>query len=43
MPEERKPDPGVGVGLFGTRQAWILFLILILLLMGTFGGLFFGV
>jgi hypothetical protein len=38
MPEER--DPG---GFFGSRQAWIIFLILILLLMGTWGGLFFGV
>jgi hypothetical protein len=41
MPEERSPDPGVG--LFGTRQAWILFLILILLLLGTLGGMFWGV
>ena len=33
MPEER--DPG---GFFGSRQAWIIFLILILLLMGTGAG-----
>lgn len=41
MPEER--DPGGGCGLFGSRWAWIIFLVLILLLMGTWGGQFFGV
>lgn len=35
-------DPGGGL-FYGTRQAWIVFLVLILLLMGTFGGLFSGV
>lgn|GEM_PF-1787402 len=38
MAEEREPG-----GIFGTRIAWIVFLVLILLLLGTFGGLFFGV
>ena len=39
MPEERMD----GCGLFGTRWAWIIFLVLILLLLGTWGGQFFGV
>ena len=34
MPEERMD----GCGLFGTRWAWIIFLVLILLLLGTWGG-----
>ena len=41
MPEDRT-DSGCG-GLFGGRWVWIIFLVLILLLMGTWGGQFFGV
>lgn len=41
MPEERTDS--LGGGLFGGRWAWIVFLVLILLLMGTWGGQFFGV
>jgi hypothetical protein len=34
---------GWGGAHFGTQQAWIIFLILILLLLGTWGGQIFGV
>lgn len=34
---------GWGHDGFGMRTAWIIFLVLILLLMGTWGGQFFGV
>lgn len=34
---------GLGKGAFGTQTAWIVFLVLILLLLGTWGGQLWGV
>jgi hypothetical protein len=34
---------GWGGAAVGTQQAWIIFLVLILLLLGTWGGQIFGV
>lgn len=42
--KQREDDSmGWGTSGFGWRNAWIIFLVLILLLLGTWGGQIFGV